>query len=145
MNNDFQYYPLDTTIDINKEIHDLSLEKKTNENIGRLENLKKIRTIRNWFNKWFLNDARKDVTQFVYHSNYVFYWSSKPETVVVDTIFVNVYPNKKIEVKKYLAQLFLIEHAECHYEEVTGRNTLLKLEKIMNSNQKITIIDKLIK
>ena len=129
-----EYYPEDTDIDVDCEISRISCEPKTSDNIHRLENLKRIRTIRRWFGKWFENSARKDCRQFVMHTNWKFYWPWHPETVIVDTVFVDFYKDGRVETKQFEECLFLIDNAETNYTEVTGRNTLKKLERILDSD-----------
>ena len=136
-----EYYPEDT--DVDAEIFRLIELPKTEENILRLENLKRIRTIRRWSGKWFVNDARIDCKQYVRHTNWKFYWPWNPETVIVDTTFVDVYKDGNVEVKVFQGHPFLIDHAESHYSEVVGKITLNRIEKWINNPSETIRFDRL--
>lgn len=124
-----EYYPEDTGIDIDAEINRLSGLEKTSENIHRIENLKRLKTLRKWDGKWFLNDAREDCKQYVKHTNWKFYWPWCEFTVIVDTVFLDVFPDGSTTVKIFQGHPFLIDHASSHYSEVTGKVTLNRIER----------------
>jgi hypothetical protein len=139
-----EYYTEESVGDVDAEILRVSQLEKSLENLQRLDNLKRIRTTRRWFGKWFENSARKDCRQFVRHTNWKFYWPWHPETVIVDTVFLDVYKDGSVEMKEFLGHPFLIDHAESNYTEVTGKITLNRIEKWLSSEStKVTRYEKL--
>ena len=145
-----EFYTDSDDLDVDAEISRISELPKTEENILRLENLKRIRTKRRWIGKWFENTCEElqkhsdKKRQFIMHSNPNFYWPWNPETVIVDTTFVDFYKDGSVKVKIFQGHPLLIDFAESEYVEVTGRNTLNKLERILDSSDTETIrFDKL--
>lgn len=145
-----EYYTDSADLDVDAEISRVSELPHTEENILRLENLKRIRTKRRWTGKWFENTCKElqkhsdKKKQYILHTNPKFYWPWNPETVIVDTTFIDFYKDGTVKVKVFEGHPLLIDFAESEYVEVTGRNTLKKLERVLDSSDTETIrFDKL--
>jgi hypothetical protein len=145
-----EYYTDSEDLDVDAEISRISELPKTEENILRLENLKRIRTKRRWIGKWFENTCEElqkhsdKKRQFIMHTNPKFYWPWNPETIIVDTTFVDLYKDGSVKVNIFEGHPLLIDFAESEYVEVTGRNTLNKINRILVSSDTETIrFDKL--
>lgn len=144
-----EFYTDSDDLDVDSEISIISELPHTEENILRLENLKRIRTRRRWIGKWFENTCKEiqksgRKRQYILHTNPKFYWPWNPETVIVDTTFVDFHTDGSVKVKIFEGHPFLIDFAESEYVEVTGRNTLNKLNRILDSEETdITRFDKL--
>lgn len=135
-----EFYTDSEDLDVDAEISRVSELPKTEENILRLENLKRIRTKRRWTGKWFENTCKQlqvvgeKKKQYILHTNPKFFWPWNPETVIVDTTFIDFYVDGSVKVKIFKGHPLLIDFAEAEYAEVTGRNTLKKLERILDSD-----------
>lgn len=145
-----EFYKDTEDLDVDAEISRVSELPKTEENILRIENLKRIRTKRRWIGKWFENTCKQlqvasdKKKQYILHTNPKFFWPWNPETVIVDTTFVDFYKDGSVKVNIFEGHPLLIDFAESEYVEVTGRNTLKKLERILDSSDTETIrFDKL--
>ena len=135
-----EFYEDTEDLDVDAEISRVSELPKTEENILRLENLKRIRTKRRWTGKWFENTCKQlqvvgeKKKQYILHTNPQFFWPWNPETVIVDTTFVDFYTDGSVKVKIFKGHPLLIDFAEAEYVEVTGRNTLKKIERLLDSD-----------
>lgn len=136
-----EFYTDSEDLDVDAEISRVSELPKTEENILRLENLKRIRTKRRWTGKWFENTCKQlqvasdKKKQYILHTNPQFYWPWNPETVIVDTTFIDFYNDGSVKVNVFKGHLLLIDFAEAEYVEVTGKNTLKKLDRLLDSDK----------
>lgn len=136
-----EFYEDMPDLDVDSEISRISEFPTTEEKILRLENLKRIRTKRRWTGKWFENTCKQlqvasdKKKQYILHTNPVFYWPWNPETVIVDTTFVDFYKDGSVKVNIFKGHPLLIDFAEAEYVEVTGRNTLKKLDRLLDSDR----------
>jgi hypothetical protein len=136
-----EFYSDSEDLDVDAEISRVSELPKTEENILRLENLKRIRTKRRWTGKWFENTCKEICKsgerkkQYILHTNPQFFWPWNPETVIVDTTFIDFYTDGSVKTKIFKGHPLLIDFAEAEYVEVTGRNTLKKLERLLDSDK----------
>lgn len=144
-----EFYTDSKDLDVDTEISRIQELPKTEENILRLENLKRIRTKRRWTGKWFENTCEElqkhsdKKRQFIMHSNPKFYWPWNPETVLVDTTFVDLFNDGSVKVKIFQGHPLLIDFAESYYEEVTGKITLNRIENWLKNPSETISFDKL--
>ncbi len=143
-----EYYTDTEDLDVDSEISRIQELPRTEENILRLENLKRIRTVRRWIGKWFENTCKEIAKQgkkrqFIMHTNPKFWWPWNPETVIVDTTFIDLYEDGSVKVKIFQGHPLLIDFAESEYSEVTGKITLNRIENWLNNPTETIRFDKL--